>query len=112
MNIIGLGHVVVQNNGSTPYINMSAPSAGMVRWNGNNNCLEIYDGNSWIMQTAGAYVDLSPSAKAAVDWATKKMAEEEKLDKLCKEFPGLQKARDNFEMFKRLVENEIDSARV
>jgi hypothetical protein len=39
-------------------------------------------------------------------WARKKKQEEARLDELCKKYPGLQKAKDNFEMFQRLVESD------
>ena len=111
-NIIGMGPVVVQQHGTTPYINMSAPSAGMMRYNGNNSSMEVYDGSTWMMLTSGASVDLSSDSKAALEWATAKMREEARLDELCQKYPGLAKARENYELFKRLVENEINEAGV
>ena len=110
-NIIGMGPVVVQQH-SAPYINMSNPSAGMMRYNGNNCSMEVYDGSTWMMLSSGASVDLSSDSKAALEWAKAKMREEARLDELCQKYPGLAKARENYEVFKRLVENEINEAGV
>jgi hypothetical protein len=41
-----------------------------------------------------------------VEWAKEKMLEEERLKELCKKFPSLQKAKDNYDMIKTLVEHE------
>ena len=45
--IVGPGLQV--STGSPTYINMSSPSAGMVRYNGNN--MEVYDGVTWIQMS-------------------------------------------------------------
>jgi hypothetical protein len=71
---------------STPYIDATRPSAGMVRYLNNN--LEIYDGSSWmIMQASYPQVELSGHVQAVVHWAEKKMAEEAELAKLAQEHP-------------------------
>jgi hypothetical protein len=103
------GQYVNVGNGhpSNPYISPGSTGAGMVRYNINTNCMEVNDGNSW--QQLGmnyASVELTPEAVALLDWAKKKKAEEDRLDELCKKYPGLRKARDNYEIFKRLVEVE------
>ena len=40
--------------GSTfmPYVNMNNASAGMMRYNGNNESVEVYDGASWLRLVA------------------------------------------------------------
>jgi len=92
----------------TPYINMSSPSAGMMRYNGSNNCTEVYDGSNWLRLETNPVQDLSLSSEAAdiMAWASKKMAEETKLKALAAKFPALQKAMDNLDLIKALVENE------
>lgn len=92
---------------SMPYINTASLSAGQLRFNPQSSCIEIYDGNIWHrMPSAHSTVDLSYDAREAVTWAKKKMLEEKKLDALCEKYPGLAKARENFEVFKRMVESE------
>ena len=95
--ISGLGHVqVTGNNAFAPYINMSNPSSGMVRYNGNVQQLEVYDGSIWIQFTADhAYVDLIPSANEVISWAMKKMAEEMELEKLSNSHPAVKAAYEN-----------------
>lgn len=93
-------------NGGTPYFNMSNPSAGMMRYNANNQYMEVYDGNVWLQVSSGIDLNLTPDANSALEWAKKKMIEERRIDELCKKYPGLGKARDNFETFLRLVESE------
>lgn len=103
----GTGLTVSGGSTSYPYVPMNAsnPIQGMVRVNGQD--MQVFDGSSWITM-AGSYanVELTPEVQSIIDWARKKKAEEEKLDELCKKYPGLGKARDNFETFKRLVETE------
>ena len=94
---------------SNPYISPGAVGSGMMRYNGNMNCIEVNDGNMWKqLESSYASVELTGEATAILDWAKKKMAEEAELDELCKKYPGLGKARDNFETFRRLVNSETD----
>lgn len=103
------GRYVVVNGGSAsnPYISPGAVGAGMMRYNPNMNCMEVNDGNNW--QQLGmnyATVELDAQAQQLLDWAKKKMEEEQHLNELCKRYPGLERARSNFETFKRLVREE------
>lgn len=92
---------------SDPYISPGSVGAGMMRWNPNMNCMEVSDGSSWKQfSTTIPTIDLTPDANEVLEWAKKKMTEEKKIDELCKKYPGLRKARDNFETFLRLVESE------
>jgi hypothetical protein len=92
---------------SDPYISPGAMGAGMVRYNSNMNCMEVNDGNSWKQLGMNyANLELTPDAQAILDWAKKKMEEERQLDELCEKYPGLRKARDNYETFLALVQSE------
>ncbi len=106
------GKYVVVNGGSSsdPYISPGAVGAGMVRYNPNMNCMEVNDGNSWKQLGMNyANIELDYQAQQILDWAKQKMEEERKLDELCKKYPGLERARSNFDMFKQLVLNEESS---
>lgn len=70
--------------------------------------LYVWDGVCWTEISSGISVGLDSNAETAIDWATKKMQEEKDLDEMCKEFPALAKARDQFEMVKALVENSYN----
>lgn len=105
----GISVVVSGGSSSYPYIPMNAsnPICGMIRINGQD--MQVFDGSNWqIVSSSYAQVDLTPEVQSIIDWARKKKQEEEKLDELCKKYPGLSKARNNFETFKRLVDAEED----
>jgi hypothetical protein len=96
-SITGVNNVVVYGgNSPMPYVNMSNPSAGMVRYNGNKQCFETYDGASWLIIAANqATVDLSGSANAAIEWAMSKMAEEAELQRMADNHPAVKAAYEN-----------------
>jgi hypothetical protein len=105
------GRYVQVNGGTpiTPYISPGSVGAGMIRWNPNMNVMEVNDGNMWKpFNTDYTTVGLTPHAESILDWAQKKMNEERDLEELCKRFPGLEKARNNFEMFRRLAESALN----
>ena len=82
----GYGIHVTNNSFSTPYIDSTRPSSGMVRYMNNN--LEVYDGNSWIiMQSSYPQVELSSDVQSVVSWAKMKMAEEERIRELAAKHP-------------------------
>jgi hypothetical protein len=91
----GAGINITGNSYSTPYIDMSRPSSGMVRYNGTFNSLEIYDGSTWV--TVGpSYptIELTSEVQDLLDWARKKRAEEEEWLQLASTNPTLQDAVD------------------
>jgi hypothetical protein len=92
-----------------PYINVGSLSAGSLRFNPSNQNMEVYDGNSWMPIMANyATVDLPDWVKATLDWAHQRMTDERNLEYLCAKYPGLEKARDNFELFKKFVRAQED----
>jgi hypothetical protein len=85
----------------TPYVNMSNPSAGMTRFNGNTQSLEVYDGASWmVISSSVASVGLNNDANNAITWALRKMEEESQLEKLAREHPAINLALDNLKKAK------------
>jgi hypothetical protein len=81
---------------------MSNHSAGMVRYNGNIQQMEVYDGATWLQLTSDhAYVGLNQSATAAITWALSKMAEEAELQHMAHDNPAVRAA---YEAFKRAGE--------
>ncbi len=105
----GTGLTVSGGSTSYPYIptNDSNPIQGMIRIR--NQDTQVFDGSSWqTVYGSIANVELTPEVQSIIDWARRKKAEEQQLDELCKKYPGLGKARDNFETFKRLVRAEED----
>lgn len=96
---------VTGGNAAIPYINGTNLSSGQLRYNPNMQNFEVYDGTTWHMIASNyATVDLSEYAKSILMWASRKMQEEKELEVLCAKYPGLGKARDNYEMFKKFVD--------
>ncbi|CAB4133655.1 hypothetical protein UFOVP257_377 [uncultured Caudovirales phage] len=106
--INGGSHILVSNTyESKPHISPGSLSAGMVRYNSNMDCLEVYDGISWFtIGTAQPTVELSPMARQAVDWAIRKQREDDELEALMKKHPGLKDLHDKLEMMKVLCQEE------
>ena len=104
---------------SMPYINMSAPSSGMMRYNGNNQCIEVYDGGSNIwLQLSGRTADINVSgeALAALDWAKKRMKEESEWEKLAVTneavkiaLENMTKARQQLDITAKLVKDHNET---
>jgi len=82
---------VMGGSTSYPYINMSNPSTGMLRYNGNNQNFEVYDGNSWmILPGNSSSVDLNNDAKELLEWTRAKRAEENYYKQKYKDNPAIQ----------------------
>ena len=95
---------------SMPYINTNMLSAGQLRFNPQMNRIEVYDGSIWhTMPSAHATIDLPDWVKATLDWAHQRMLDDQKMEYYCAKYPGLEKARDNFEMFKKFVKAQEES---
>lgn len=79
----GAGINVTNGIHSTLYVDMTRPSAGLVRYNGNN--FEVYGGNSWMMIPSGdAQVTLDGATLESLQWVRRKMTEEKQLEELAK----------------------------
>lgn len=91
----GTGINVGNNSYSTPYIDMTRASAGMVRYNGTSNSLEIYDGFTWLT-IASTYptVELTAEVQSILEWARQKRTEEAEWLKLASDNATLQDAID------------------
>ena len=98
----------VSTGGSTmPYINMNAPSSGMMRWNGNNNSIEVFDGsmNLWQqMQGKTADIQVSGDVQLTVNWAKKKIAEEMEWEKLAETNDAVKIALENMKKAKQQLD--------
>ena len=93
----------VYSPSQSPYISPGSMSAGMVRYNNSSASLEVYDGNAWLTLSGSADVGLTPEAQATLDWAYKKMKEDEQLEELMNKHPGLKDLHEKFELMKALV---------
>lgn len=85
-----------------PYFSMSAPSAGMLRYNGDSKNFEVYDGNMWkTMYGNNATVTLNPDAESAIEWAMKRMTEEREWQHLAETSSAVKIALENLEKAKQ-----------
>lgn len=101
---ISSGRYISISGNNTPCIDMSRPSAGMLRMNGST--IEVYDGYVWISISNYPTISLTVEAQSLLDWVRTKKEEEEHIDDMCRNNPALAKARDNYEVIKRLVASE------
>jgi len=102
-----------------PYINMNAPSSGMMRWNGNNNSIEVFDGSTNLWQQMygkTADIQLSPQLQVVVNWAHLKMKEELEWEKLAETndavkiaLESMKKAKQQLDITAKLVKEHNES---
>ena len=91
--INGAGINVINGIHSTLYIDMTRPSAGMVRYNSNN--FEVYDGAAWMIIPSGdTQVTLDGVTLESLQWVRRKMTEEKRLEELAKTHPSVADAID------------------
>ena len=104
----GSSHVVVMPYTAKPYVNMysGALNVGAVRYNPSSSLMEVYDGTNWQQLRDDSTVDLANETKAILDWARKKMLEEQNLKQLMERHPGLKDAHEKFEIMRILVTEE------
>ena len=106
----GPGINVTGNNYSTPYIDMTRPSAGMVRCNGSS--IEVYDGSNWVMMgLTSPQIELDGVTQEAIQWVRRKMEQEKRLTELAKQHPAvadaleaLQRAKEQVKIVTALVQ--------
>ena len=81
---------------SSVYISPGSVGAGMLRYNGNTNCIEINDGNVWrAMSTSYASVGLTPETEMLLEWAQQKRNEELTLKALAEKNEAVRIAVEN-----------------
>ena len=118
---LNTGTGLTVNNGYTSWPNFYNNSAsnsntlvGQMRYNGSAQCIEVYDGMTWLsMGSAYPTIELAPHVQAVVNWAQIKMAEESRLRELAKDHPtlkdaldALQRAQEQVKIVAALVETE------
>ena len=70
-----------------PYISPSTPSAGLVRYYGNE--MQVYDGAAWLTVTSSVNIALTSVAVDAIEWAHKKMLEEAEARHMAEQYPAV-----------------------
>jgi hypothetical protein len=75
---------------------------GMMRVWGSD--LQTFDGSSWLnMNSSYATVSLDPESQVLLDWARRKMIQEQDLQSLMEKHPGLKDTKDRYEVMLALV---------
>jgi hypothetical protein len=114
-NITASGrYVQVTGGNASTYINGNhgAQGVGNMRYNTSNQCMEVYDGNTWIMINLDhASVGLNVEAEALLDWARKKRDEELAWESLAKDNQAVNIALNNLEQAKRQLDVTAKLAR-
>lgn len=88
----------------------SLPSTtGQVRWNGVTKCFEVCDNNSynsgWMRIDNTVQLSSDSQIQSVIEWAKKKMIEEDKLEKLMKEYPAVKDAKEKLDIITKLVQD-------
>jgi len=95
---------------SAPYISPGAAGAGMLRWNPNMQCVEVNDGNVWLtFAESHVGIDLGPDTQKIIEWAARKMEEEENLEAMLEQYPALRKAKENFDILLNLTKDDYEA---
>ena len=105
--IVSNGPYITVGSSPTPYFNMSTPSAGMMRYNGNSSSVEVYDGSYWQSVSAFQEINLTHHANDILDWASKKMKEEKEREQLAKTHPAISIALENLKRAEEQLETTI-----
>jgi hypothetical protein len=79
--------------------------SGAVHWDGNSQTMQVVssDGAVHSMHGHDAHIIAGPQLANIMNWVYKKMAEDAELDKLCKAYPNLDEARQEFAVLHRLL---------
>lgn len=102
MNVVG--------GPATNYINNYAGSQGVgnMRFNTNNQSVEVYDGSMWTNLNMGhATVGLNWEAEELLDWARQKRQEELEYKQLAEKHSAIQIALDNLKKAKEQLDVTI-----
>jgi hypothetical protein len=102
-HIVFGGGITGNCNPTMPYINMNNPSAGIVRYNGVSQSMEVYDGNTWIQLGQYGDAQLDGRSRSAIDWVHKKIQQELELEELMKQNPTVAKAKEHFDLIVALA---------
>lgn len=98
----------------------SAQGVGNMRYNTQNQNVEVWDGNNWTTLAMNyATIELTGEAQMLLEWARNEQTKQLKRDELIKNNPALQKAYEavkraeaNFDLIEKFVENDNDGSEV
>ena len=101
----------IYNNSHSGQVSGAQNFTGQVRYNTNNQCMEVFDGNMWQQwSNSMANIGLTADAERIIDWARDKMNEEALLKVRMEKHPGLKDAFEKFKIMDALTLEEEDKA--
>jgi transcriptional regulator GlxA family with amidase domain len=89
-----------------PYTNNGSERAVVGEVRAINGHLKVYDGSQFIPIHTTAWVD-NIELGTVVEWARQKMEQELREAALAERFPAFARAKENYDMIRMLVENEV-----
>lgn len=95
--------ILIEKPWANPYIDMSRPSAGMLRYNGAVQKLEVYDGVFWQEIKNQYSVSLDSNIVELLSWVKQHRQEQEKLKELCATYPGIADLKEKLDLMVALV---------
>lgn len=100
---------------SSNYVNnySGAQGIGNMRFNTSNQNVEVWDGNTWItLQSSYATVQLDEDAIRLLDWAKRKMVEEEAILSLPSDHPAIKIAKQNVNRAKQALKEAEEQLKI
>ncbi len=97
-------YMYVHGGHTSTYVNgfSGAQGVGNMRFNTTNQCIEVFDGTSWIMLNMDyASVGLNGEAESLLDWAKQKRDEEMAWKELAEKNQAVKIALEHFEQAKQ-----------
>jgi len=84
-------YVAVTGGTASNYVNNSGyMGVGQLQFNTGTQQLEVYNGTSWQrLQLGQYYVGLNPRAEDILDWAAKKMEQEQEARAMAEQYPAV-----------------------
>lgn len=107
-------YVQVAGSGSGTYVNgySGLQGVGNMRYNTSNQCMEVFDGNNWVMLSMDcATVGLNGEAESLLDWARQKRDEEFAWKALAEKNQAVKIALENVEKAKQQLDITAKLAR-
>lgn len=100
-------HIEISGGSAKPYFVSNTPLSGAVRYNGQMQRIEVYDGNSWFpFSEQDGSLRLSKDTHDLIEWARKKRAEEE----LARSDPRTRDLYEKLEIMTTLIAQEKNPA--
>ena len=93
---------------SHPSVYLNAQSgAGMLR--SNHDRIEVFDGYSWQSCSGEVSISLTTKTVELLKWVEDYKEEKEKETQLLKQYPGLQHAKEKYELLLTLAKSETNN---